>query len=287
MLLNQAVAMFDSHMKTVDRSEATIKGYILVLKAFSNFLSYKYNGPIYMEEIRLQDLEDYLLELKNRNLQPASRSRCIYIIKAFFNYCCKKEILTSNISDKLETIQVPERERIYLTPEEMKHLISSIEKPIVRLILNTLYYTGLRISECLSLQTGDVDLDNRVLSVRNTKSKKDRQVPINAQLIPQLASYRDQRPIDTACTNFFIANRVHGISPDYLNRTLKEACRQLGWNKKITCHSLRHSFASTLVANNVSIVNIQKLLGHQNLATTSIYTHTNLAELTNAVNSML
>ena len=80
--------------------------------------------------------------------------------------------------------------------------------------------------------------------------------------------------------------RAQKVSPDHVNRKLRNAAIKTGLNKTVTCHTLRHSFASNLAASNVNIVVIQKLLGHSNLSTTSIYTHTNLADMADAVNKI-
>ena len=287
MLLPKAIELFHRQMINTDRAPSTIKGYVIELKLLNRFLTGKYNGPVYLKEITLEDLESYLEMLKQKGTAPASRSRSIYIIRAFYNFCCKKSLAEKNISLNLEAVAVPEKERAFLTSEEMKTLISEVTSPLARLILNTLFCTGMRISECLNLSIKDVDLKRGIITVRHTKNKRDRQIPINKELLPLLKDYfHNWRRYDTN-RYFFAYGENCKVSADYMNRVLHEATTTLGWDKKVTCHIIRHSFASNLVLQNINIVSIQKLLGHSNLSTTSIYTHTNMEELLNAVNKIV
>ncbi len=286
ILLMKAAGLFEKHMKCSDKSGETIKGYMTELNQFNVFLTKKYNGPVYIEEVAVQDLEDYLHMLREKGNAPSSRSRSIYILRAYMNFCCKRELVSKNIGKMIEPIPVPEKERIFLTPEDMEILLSSVDSPIARLILSTLFYTGLRISECLNLQIRDVDLKSGIISVKNTKNKKDRQIPIHRDLNPMLGDYLKNWRTGGSGPFFFTSRNKSRVSPDYVNRILTETTRRLQWDKKVTCHIIRHSFASNLVAKNVNIVNIQKLLGHSDLATTSIYTHASMEELANAINAI-
>lgn len=286
MLLSEAIKLFREHMLDINRSPETIKGYTIELNLLCKYLYEKYNSPVYLEEITFQDLEDYIRHLNLRGYAPVSRNRTLYIIRSFYNYCCKKEYVLYNPGMKLEPISVTEKERVFLTPKEVKELVSAINHRLIRLIVCTLYYTGMRISECLNLLTTDVNLSEQVITIRNTKNKKYRHIPINDCLLPLLTDYWNNWRKGPKNPYFFSIDNVHKVSPDHVNRLLRKACKELGWDKHVTCHIIRHSFASSLVAKNVNIVNIQKLLGHSNLSTTSIYTHTNFDALKTAVNSI-
>lgn len=286
MLFIHLIEYYKKYMASIDKAAETIKGYSIELKLLNKYLAEKYNGPVYLEDVSVQDLEEYLFYMKERGYAPASRSRTIYIIRAFYNFCYKKDYISRNIAVKLEAVPVPEKERVYLTAEEMKQLISKVESPIMKLIANTLYFTGMRISECLNLLLKDVDLEEGILTVRNTKNKQDRQIPIHRELIEPFSNYIENWRDGAGNPYFFCLNSSLRISPDHVNRVLHQATQRLGMKKHVTCHIIRHSFASCLVARNINIVNIQKLLGHKDLSTTSIYTHTNIDELKKAVNTI-
>lgn len=273
-------------MLNVDRSKETIKSYSIELKLLSEHLAVKYNGPVYMEEIQTNDIEDYLQMLKTKKYSASSRNHSLYIIRSFYNFCIKKEIIDRNICASIEKLAAPQKERVHITSAEFYSLIPEIHSPTANIIVSVLYYTGLRISECINLKTNDVDLNNNIITVRNTKNKKDRQIPIHKDMQFLLADYFTNRRKRKNSPYFFTTSNTDRVSPDFINKVLRETTDRLGWIKKVTCHTLRHSFASNLVTKNVNIVNIQKLLGHSNLSTTSIYTHTNMAELQNAIGSI-
>jgi site-specific recombinase XerD len=286
MLLSEAIDIYIRHLRTIDRASETIKGYTIELNLLGRYLYEKYNGPVYIEEINLQDLEDYMEMLKDKGHAAVSRNRVVYIMRSFYNFCYKKEYVSKNLGIKLEAVSAPEKERVYLSAEEMEQLISAVKPPLIKLIITTLYYTGMRISECLNLLLEDVNFKDNIITVRNTKNKKDRQIPIHRDLQPLLYDYCNTWRKFTSNPHLFAYNNARKIAPDRVNRVLHETTRRLNWSKHVTCHIIRHSFASNLVAKNVNIVNIQKLLGHTNLSTTSIYTHTNMNELKNAVNTI-
>ena len=286
MLLAEAIKLFKTHMTTIDRAQETIKGYTIELNLFNRFLTQKYNSPVYVDEITIQDMEEYMQMAKKAGKAPASRRRTVYILRSFFNFCYKKEYIPRNISVNLEPVTAPEKERTFLTYDEMEMLLSAVKPPLIKLILNTLFFTGMRISECLNLLVEDVNLKEGVITVRNTKNKRDRQIPIHKSLMPLLTDYLNNWRKGKSNPYFFSVNNVCKVSPDRVNRVLREATKSLNWSKHVTCHIIRHSFASNLVARNVNIVSIQKLLGHSSLSTTSIYTHVNLDELKKAINAI-
>lgn len=184
----------------------------------------------------------------------------------------------------LSQLKFKKKERTYLSTEEAFHLIETIDHPLIKLVIKTLYYTGLRINECLSLNVNDVDLQNKIIHVIGGKGNKNRDIPINDNLIPLFENYLANERPDTTSQYFFATKKTGSLSANYVNQTLRETVEKLGWKKHITTHILRHSFASNLIKNGVSLVYVQKLLGHSNLKVTSIYTHANMEELNKSIN---
>lgn len=286
MLCKETIELFRKYLLTVDRSKETIRGYLVELTCWLRFLEQRHNGPVYLEEITVEDVEAYLLHLKEQGHAPASRSRVVYIIKSFYNFCVKKDLLEKNLGLKLEAVPVPQKERESLTLEEVNELLQAIEHPLLHLVVLTLAYTGLRISECLNLTLKDVDLNTKIMTVRNTKTKKDRRIPIHHDLLPLLKQYVESWREGEKSPYFFATKKTGRLSDVYVNRALHEATRKLGWQKQVTCHILRHTFATNLIRSKVDIVRVQKLLGHSKLATTGIYTHAAIDELAEAVNAL-
>lgn len=287
MLLKNIVQSFIQYLSSIGRSEETITGYQKDLHSFIRFLEDKYNCDIYIDEVSTNDIEDFLLYLKEaRNYAPASRSRNLHTLRSFFTYAYKKELVIRNVALSVERVSLQRKERTYLTDSEAELLIHKIDHDLIRLVVRVLYMTGLRISECLHLTLDDVDLDNRIIHVKAGKGNKDRTIPISDRLLPYLKAYiQDERPV-TGSAIYFCTQKTGKLSPVYVNKIISEAVQKLGWKKKVTAHILRHSFASQLVKKDVNLVHIQKLLGHSSLNVTSIYTHTDLTQLTKAINTL-
>lgn len=287
MLLTETIHKFLQYLSSIERSEETTSGYGKDLKLFTNFLVKKYNRTPNLGEITAIDIEEYLFWLKaERNYAPASRSRNLYTLRSIFAYAYKREFIKRNVALSVENIKVQQKERIYLTIEEVHQLVAAIEHDLVRLVVQVLYFSGLRISECLNLTLNEVNLEQKVIHVVAGKGKKDRLIPISEKLFPSLENYIKHTRVDTDSPLFFCTKKTGKLSDVYVNRILADAARKLGWEKKVTAHILRHSFASHLVKKNVNLVQIQKLLGHSSLRVTSIYTHSNLEELSEAINAL-
>ena len=283
MLLKQAIMSFLNHMDFIDRSQETIRGYALELKTFCNFVTVKYNCPVYMEDIVLQDLEDYMRYEKERGIASSSRSRALYIIKSFYSYCCKQDLCPKNLADLLEPVKVKQKERAFITEAEFNDLVNAIEHPVIRTVVQTMFYTGGRMSEMVHLKLKHVDFQTRILHIIDGKGRKDRRIPICDKLYDILTHYlSDLRESDSPL--FFATVSTGKVSSTYINRCLHEAVGKLGWEKDISAHVLRHSFGTNLLEKGASVVSIQKLLGHSNLAVTSRYLHQDMNTLNAVVN---
>jgi integrase/recombinase XerD len=283
MLLSQGIQDFVKYMKLIDRSKQTITGYEKELSYFNNFLSVKHNCPAYIEDIELKDMEDYLLDQKKRGISSASRSRSVYILRSFYNYCIKKDLVDKNIAALLEPVKVKQKERDFLTEEEFEALVAAIKQPVIKTVVQTLFYTGGRISEITSLKLDEVDLKERVIHIIEGKGGKDRDIPINDKLYKILQNYIENiREADS--DRFFALERTGKVSPTYVNRLINEAVDEIGLEKEVSAHVLRHSFGTNLLEKGASVVSIQKLLGHASLAVTTRYLHQDMSKLSDAVN---
>lgn len=286
MTLAQANELFEKNMLTMQNSKETIRSYGKDMKLFRQYLSSKYNGEVYVDEITVEDIEEFLLYmLEERNYAPASRRRLLITIKSFLTFCTKKNYCKKNVAKEVEYVKLDYKERVSLTEDEVKALFGATKEPLIRLIFQTLYYTGLRVSECVNLTMNCVDFSNNVILVKSGKGNKDRSIPMNAKLRTLLMDYV-QAWRNGQNTDRLFCTKSGGICPSYINRKLKNSAKEAGIAKHLTAHILRHSFASNLLKNGVDILRIQKLLGHSSIKTTSIYTHTNIVDLGQAVNAL-
>ena len=129
----------------------------------------------------------------------------------------------------------------------------------------------------------DVDFEHEHVFVKDGKGNKERKIPMNDKLKKILLDYLSDERVDIGTDNFFSC-RTGRISPVHTEEILRDTIQEMGIEKQITPHVLRHSFASSLIERGVDLFRVQKLLGHENIKTTSIYLHTNMEELEKAVN---
>ncbi|AZI26088.1 hypothetical protein EA772_12320 [Pedobacter sp. G11] len=158
----------------------------------------------------------------------------------------------------------------YLNKEEVKRILSVVTNSKHKAILSILYGCGLRLSELINLKIEDVDSKNEVITIRQAKGKKDRQVMLPKSLLPLLREYFE---IHLPKIYLFEGQSQAQYSPRSVQSILQQAAVLANINKVVSPHMLRHSFATHLLENGADIRYIQKLLGHNSLTTTQIYTH--------------
>ena len=287
MLFSEAVHRMLEHMSSIDRSPRTLELYERDLGTIRIYLEKQKNGPVYIEDVSVEDLEAFMRYTKEvKNYAPNTRGKYFYALRSLYAFAYKKGIVDRNIALAMDFIKMPRKERQYLEIEEVEALVEAMENPLIRLVTIFLFNTGLRISECMDLTLEDVNLEKRIIHVREGKGGKDRIVPINNNLYELLKDYKENWRDAYGSKHFFATKRTGRISYSHTNATIRETAKKVGIKKQVSCHTLRHSFASALVKKNVGLVEISKLLGHESLAVTSIYTHTNLSALNNAVNAL-
>lgn len=171
-----------------------------------------------------------------------------------------------------------------LSPDEVARLFAVVNNPRDLMILQTAYAAGLRVSEVVRLQHGDIDASRMTLHVRAAKGRKDRFVPLSAVLLGRLRDYwREYRPK----TWLFPGGKPGShLSAARVQRLCKRAVLACGISKKASMHTLRHSYATHLLENGTDLATLQKLLGHNQLSTTLRYTHVGQSHLQRAVSPL-
>lgn len=284
MQFEEAQETYLQTLQVKEYSPETLRGYRRDLNLFNTFMSQRYNMSVYLVEINTDDIEAYQYYLSNvRKLQPRSRNRYLSSVSSLLNYALRKTWIDKNPAHLVDHAKVIEKPHVTMTEEEVEELVSVIEHPIIQTAVIFMAKTGLRVSEAINLKLEEVDFQTNKIHVIDGKGGQYRSVPIAKSLEPLLQSYiQDVRDADSS--NFFATKKTGRLSAQYINRVLKETTKQLKWTKNITNHTLRHSFATNLYQKGVSLVAIQKLLGHESLKTTSIYLNVQSDELHEAVN---
>ena len=287
MLMTEAMKKYEKHLEFRNLSPNTINGYMKELEYLRRHLEERRNSNIYVDEIELENIEDFISSKKDTGVVISSINRFISVIKGFYNYIESRDIVDNNPTRKLETYRdINKPKRDVLTEKEIDLLIDNIEDEIVKYVVFTIANAGLRISELTNLKLQNVDMENRIIYVIGGKGGKNRVIPINDKLYKLLDRYLKEIRPDVDSDYFFAKKKTGRLSRQWTNAKIKEAVKSIGWNKDITSHNLRHSFATNLIVNDVNIVSVQKLLGHSDLRTTSIYLHQSLDDLKNAVSSL-
>ncbi|MBX7053264.1 MAG: site-specific integrase, partial [Flavobacteriales bacterium] len=254
---------FVRQMKSARYSENTIKSYTDALRIFLKFHNDKLISDITELDI-VNFNNDYILK---NGLSTSWQNQAINAIKHYLRMQDDRKLSP-------ELIARPRREKVLpnvLSKDEVKRILEALYNNKHRMMLTLIYACGLRRSELLKLQMGDIDKDRGVLIIRQAKGKKDRIAPLSEKLIEMLREYYKQyRP-----QRWLFEGQVKGEPYDErsLASAFKKALQASGVEKPATLHWLRHSYATHLMESGTDLRLIQELLGHKSSKTTEIYTH--------------
>jgi integrase/recombinase XerD len=224
--------------------------------------------------------------LREDKYSSSHRHNMVTAFRSMYKFCCEtRKYCSVNVAKKVKYIKVYTKERIYISELELTRIVKNIQSSTVRAVLTTIFYTGLRIGEAISLNLEDVNFEQEHVFVRAAKNDKERTIPMNEKLKKILTAYISDDRVDMGTNNFFSC-RTGKISDIRVQEVLRETLQELGIEKQITPHTLRHSFASNLIERGVELIIVQKLMGHEHMKTTSIYLHSNMEELEKAVNML-
>lgn len=248
-------------------SARTVKMYLCYFNEFARYL--KKNA----REAERDDIVGFLAEKKEKgNASNATLALAHAALHFFYHNVLRKKIVEEvKIAKKAKKIPV------VLTKEEVRNLIKATQSRRDRLIVEFLYSSGCRVSECVKLQTENMNFKERTASIRGGKGNKDRTVILSKEWLKKIRTYLDRKKSKTP----FVFSKKNGkpLSSDTIQRIVKEAAKKAGVEKRVTPHTLRHSYATHLLEAGENIRKIQVLLGHSDLSTTQIYTKVSAKEL--------
>ncbi|MCL6577542.1 tyrosine-type recombinase/integrase [Kyrpidia sp.] len=275
-----------------DYSKLTIKSYRTDFRHFLDFLEKKGIDPE-LENVTTPIIREFILYMaEDLGFSPNSIRRRIHSLKSFFKFCQTQDYIEKNPA---LAVQVPKKKRvlpIYITRDDMDKLLRApLEMGSSRtrirdwLILQTFAQTGIRRQELINLEWRDIDFRECTLKVRSGKGDKDRIIPIPPQLAADLQMFKNsQGKSVTDRTPVFRSATGKKLGPRPINTIFDKYVRLAGLEDKgYTLHKIRHSFATFLLQQNVSLVEIQELLGHADISSTRVYLHTDARHLREAV----
>ena len=276
-------------------SKHTEKAYRIDIREFIDFS--KKNNIEEPKDINLILIRKYLSDLSTRNLKRNSIIRKISAVRSFINYLYQNKILSSNPFD---LINIPKKEQIlpyFLTEEEVSVLIdlNAPDKVLAKkpnylfafrdyAILMLLYSTGIRRSELVGLNVGDVDFISGFIRVYG-KGRKERIVPVGDEALKAIKKYLEQRSNNiTSSSPLFVNKRGERLSSTSVFLILQKMAQRARFTRKIKPHMLRHSFATHLLNHGCDIRGVSQMLGHSDLSTTQVYTHLSIEHLRKVYN---
>jgi integrase/recombinase XerD len=260
-------------------SKNTRDAYQADLVRFTDFLLQ--NGTRSLNEVKRDDVVSYLMSEKDRGLGSRSLARHLVSIKIFFRYLEQEGLLQGNVTDVMDSPRLWKMLPDTLTPKEVDNLLAAPDPKSALgrrdlAILETFYAAGLRVSELCSLELDDLQIDMGYLRCTG-KGKKERIVPIGKQAIRAITDYANEvRPSlarEGSGRALFLTRRGSAFSRKGMWKLIKQYSQAAAINKNVTPHTLRHSFASHLLAHGAPLRVIQEMLGHADIATTQQYTH--------------
>lgn len=246
----------------------TIKLYVAQVASFAKYYG---RSPEKLGPEHIRGYQVYLIEEKHASWSHFNITVCA--LRFFYKVTLGKGWMIKH----LPYGKMPKKLPVVLGWEEMKRFLDCLPQWSHRIILMTTYSAGLRVSEVAKLQVDDVDSSRMLIRIQGGKGQKDRYVPLSKTLLEVLRAYwKVARP-----TNWLFPGRQadHHIATRTIARACHQAARKAGIRKRVTPHTLRHSFATHLLERGIDVCTIQKLLGHKNLKTTTIYTHVTQAHI--------
>jgi len=244
--------------------EATTQtSYLRAIEAFSGFLG---RSP---DSATPAELRAWQLHMARTQVSIPVYNNRITVLRFFFSVTCGRDEMTRPLRLRRAPRKLPE----VLSQDEVARLLDAAPGPGLkyRAAFSVAYGAGLRASEVVNLKLGDIDSDRMLIRVEQGKGRKDRHVMLSPHLLGLLRDYwREARPQGWL---FPGQNPLNPVTTRQLNRACRTARAAAGLAKRVTPHTLRHSFATHLLEQNTDIRVIQVLLGHARLETTALYTH--------------
>ncbi len=267
-------------------SESTVETYTVTLRLFRDYLA-GLPEPRELVAADSDNIRDWITLLMEEKHSAAYVNRSLVALRTFFKFC----LLSGEIVvDPVRTITGPKKpKRIpqFIDEKDMDKLLSQLEEQTddfnivrARTIIYILYLTGLRASELLSLDDNMIDFVNKEIKATG-KRNKQRIIPFAQELQDVVCSYlalRDEK-IERIDNALFVGNKGKRLTYGQLRKIVKENLSLVSTMKKLSPHLLRHTFATSMLNHDANLESIQKLLGHQSLNATEIYTHTTFEQL--------
>ena len=277
-----------------DSSFENFKNYLKLERGLSmnSIKSYEYDLNLFKKFIEANQFSDTPVDCKPEtvknylykhlsNKKSRSQARSISAIKSFFNYLIFEGYIEKSPISDIESPKLEKKLPEVLTELEIEELIKSIDikknfGQRNRTIIEVLYGTGMRVSELVNLKLSNIFFKENIIKITG-KGNKERFVPLGRIASNEIREYlkiRENTIIDSKFSDIVFLNRYgRGLTRSMIFKIISDSYKKIGLDKKISPHTLRHSFATHLLKNGADLRTIQIILGHESITTTEIYTH--------------
>lgn len=283
VLLNQQIEQFKAYLRTErDVSVNTLAAYSGDLAQLLTFAVREKGESVSAQDIDHLLLRRYLAAL-SKNTKKSSIGRKLAAIRSFFRFLLRRGAIAKNPAELIATPKKEQRLPFHLDIDQTTSLMEAPgdgRKYALRdrAILELLYSSGLRVSELTGLNIGELDLTAGMVRVTG-KGGKERIVPVGSRALEALQEYLDERNDDAATGALFLNSRGGRINRRSVARVIDTHVMRIAAFKRISPHTLRHTFATHMLEGGADLRAIQELLGHASLSTTQKYTHVSIDRL--------
>ncbi|HCQ16100.1 MAG TPA: integrase [Cryomorphaceae bacterium] len=274
-------------------SSHTLTAYRTDLEAFSQFLETEYQLSSEWDQVNHQMIRYWIVRLSEEGLTSKSINRKLSCLKSFFRFLVKEGNITSN---PMQKVMAPKQSRKLwrvITEEEASYLLDDIPFPDdergrqEKMIVSTLYNTGMRLSELINLRVGDVQVQNQYIRVLG-KRNKERFIPVSGTFEQELKEYiagESETRQMAQDSSFFVTHRGKKLYPKLVYNLVNKYISLVSGIENKSPHTLRHSFATHMLNRGADLNSIKELLGHSSLSATQVYTHNSVDQLKQLYNT--
>jgi integrase/recombinase XerC len=271
--MDKHIDNFLTHLERRGLSPNTVKAYRKDLRQFAGS-----TGTVHPREVTIVIIRAFLADLVSHGISKRSLARKLSTIRAFFKYLADSHVVESSPAEAIRTPRFRRRLPNFLDVEQAKKIVEApaAEKSQLSMrdvaILELIYSSGMRVSELVSLDKGEIDLYSGVVRIIG-KGSKERLVPIGSYARAALEKYLRTRKAAVRERALFVNRFGRRLTARSVRRVVAKYAALLGLSGKVSPHTLRHSFATHMLDAGCDLRTLQEMLGHSSLSTTQVYTH--------------